>query len=54
MGTRKLYLTIEAEVILTVEDDVSQDDYELDMFSDNESIDVNAFTITKTEITDSK
>jgi len=54
MATRKVYMKIEAEVILTVDEGIPQDEYELDLVSDNHFVDIEDFTVTKTEITDSK
>lgn len=54
MATKKVYLKIEAEVILTVDEGTTTDEFELDLVSDNYFVDVENFTVIKSEITDSK
>jgi hypothetical protein len=54
MASRKVTLLVQTVVNVNMDEGVDMDELELDMYSDNDAVDVQDCQITKLEVIDSK
>ena len=54
MSSRKVTLLVQTVVNVSMDEGVNMDELELDMYSDNDAVDVQDCQITKLEVIDSK